>query len=208
MGKGGVYFFTEMTLSSVFAKYKLGTAVAKYGIAVVAGALIASAFYCGKTQREFLYKQDTVIFSRIDTILKTPIVIQQVTTRIVDSVHDCWNFLPLTINEHGDSLSIDSINSCKGIVKGIHLNYKPEFLFFADTIFHRDSVVKQIPFTIPSIFTYDVSLKAGSGIGCSFLIGAEGNIRFGRGGIFVEPSVLFQDKIRAFCIGGIFYKLF
>ena len=65
-----------------------------------------------------------------------------------------------------------------------------------------------VPVTIPALIKYDFNLKLGSGIGAVFAAGAEGALRFGKNGIFLESKLLFQDKIRGYLVGGYVYNLY
>lgn len=181
-------------------------------IILVLGILIGSILKgCeGKQKPLILQRTDTVVIDTSKIIYKTPIVINQVQAPVVDYYHDCWNSFPITVNEHGDTLSIDSVNSCKGIFKGVHQNYKPDTVCIPIAKIIRDTVREsyKIPsFAEGSLLDFNVSAKAGIGYNVLFGTGLDLNLSYGRIGVNVAPSLYYLDKFRGFIFVGLTYKI-
>ncbi len=202
---------SDVSTVGISASWTLGKKVITYGfpiLTLVLGILLGSKG-CFTPKPQIIVRCDTLTVDTSKIIEHTPIIVKNVTLFIRDTA-SCESALPPFALSEGDTISIARINSCKGILEGITLIKKPDTVRFTSILIHTDTVIKELPFEISTskFFNYELSARAGSGIGCLLNIALDGNFTFGKFGAYVSPQLLYIDKLHPVLTAGIFYKIF
>lgn len=178
-------------------------------IPLVAVGFLLCLVTCGKgshTRTSFSGGRDTLVIDTSKIIYRNVASTPEIIVQRVDSSHDCWGSIaPVAFG--GDTLSIDSANSCKGIYRGVRIGHSPDTLRDTVRVAMSDErlAISNAP-TASRTFGVDFSIGAGPALGAFGVLDAEARVWSGHWMLELRPQVFYQDKIRAFISSTIRYR--
>lgn len=202
-------------IKELLASWNLGKEIPKIAVYAALGAALMLPFVCGKKTVVRNYSYNDTLISRFDSIIiersvpSPPVVIHEVRTIIVDTSHDCWNYFYTVID--GDTVSIDSVNSCKGDYRGVRLAKAVDTDLLEGLEEIREGIAEGVPEMPPitsSKFGAQVDVFVGASLFHGTILGATARAWFDRWGLFVTPRLCAPDLKNSSIDGGISYRLF
>lgn len=207
-------------LSGIFASFKLGQELPKAAIYAALGALLMLPFVCGKSvetvyvagpvQQELVVRVDTLTV-RIREATTLSYYFPEYRTDTINAHVDCWDE-EVTLAFGNTAVRIDSVNSCKGIYKGIEFRSlpSPELLALIDSLkLAVDSLVTAPPEPLqPSPFGYRVDAFSGASLFDGLVVGVSGKVWFSRVGLFATPRLVIPSLNKSSVDVGLSYRIF
>lgn len=194
-------------LKKIFGAWNLSKELPKLLVCVGLGAALMLPLVCGKRTNVIHtteYHDSTITITDSTVIVKfKPIYVDRFHTVIVDSNHDCWDagvILPFGL----DTVTIDSVNSCKGEYVGATLS-RGEFVHELEE--PPPTEADSLPPFVPS-FGFRLDAILGPSLPGGTVIGVHGQAWLGRVSIFAYPRLVIPDFSRSSVDVGVGYRLF